>query len=362
MPVELWPAADRMAWEAALKPVDVFDIAGVASRWSEATQHKTELGWGRYLFFLFERAELDPLSTPAERITRERLAAYLAELQRTNRGHTPQNRIQELGDAMRALVPERDWRWILRAASRLRASTVPANDKHTRWRPVEELVAEGFRLMDDAESDQALSALGRALQYRDGLIIVFLGFHTMRLHNLAELEIGRHILEVGEQLILRLFKTKGGQHHEVPVDPRLMVPLRRYLHQHRPVLLRQRGRWYAPPGNALWISKHGSRCSEDTFQNVTRKRTGLSPHMARSCAATTVAVKAPGSVDIIPAILTHSSSKPGERYYNLAGSLEASRAHSAMLDDLFRELRPGRRERRGRRKQRPNPRRYRQEN
>jgi integrase len=104
-------------------------------------------------------------------------------------------------------------------------------------------------------------------------------------------------------------------------------------------LLRQRGRWYAPPGNALWISQHGSRCSEDTLENVTRKRVGLSPHMFRTCAATTVAVKAPGSVSIIPAILTHSSSRPGERYYNLADSLEASRAHNAMLEELFRELR-----------------------
>ena len=84
----------------------------MASRWSEATQHKTELGWGRYLFFLHERSELAPSAGPADRITRERVAAYLAELQRTNRGHTIQNRIQELGDAMRALAPEGDWHWI----------------------------------------------------------------------------------------------------------------------------------------------------------------------------------------------------------------------------------------------------------
>lgn len=338
MPLDLWPAADRAAWEAALKPGDAFDVGGLASRWSGPTQKKTMLGWGRYLFFLYERNELDPMATPAQRITRERLRAYLVELQRTNRGHTPQNRIQELGDALRALSPEGDWRWILQAASRLRANTIPAQNKRERLRPVEELAAEGFSLIEEAESSPGLSMLGRALQYRDGLIVAFLAFHTIRLRNLAELEIGRHILEAGEQYVLRLPKTKSGRFHEVPVDPSLSVPLRRYLHQHRPVLLRRRGRWYAPPGSALWISKHGSRCSADTFENVTRKRVGLSPHMFRSCAATTVAVEAPGSIYIIPAILTHSSSKPGERYYNLASSLEASRAHAAMLEDLIREL------------------------
>jgi integrase len=292
------------------------------------------------------------MATPAQRITMERLHAYLAELQRTNRGHTPQNRIQELGDALRALAPEGDWRWILRAASRLRANTVPAHDKRERLRPAEVLAAEGFRLMEEAETSQGLSALGRALQHRDGLIVALLSFHTIRLRNLTELEIGCHILEAGEHYILNVPKTKSGQCHEVPLDPLLLAPLRRYLHQHRPVLLRQRGRWYAPPEHALWISKHGSRCSSDTFENVTRKRVGISPHMFRSCGATTVAVEAPRSVDIIPAILTHSSSQPGERYYNLASSLEASRAHNGMLEELFHDVRRSHKSRRLRRRPR----------
>ena len=313
---------------------------------------KTVAGYGRYLYFLLLRDELDPLAGPADRITRERVVAYHAELQRTNRGHTIQNRIQELGDAMRALAPEGDWGWILRGAGRLAASTIPAHDKRARLRPIEELVAEGLRLIEEAESNQALSALGRALQYRDGLIVVFLGLHLPRLRNLAELEVGRHVVEVGDQFILRLFETKGGQSYEGPVHPTVAAPLGRYLHQHRQVLLRQRGRWYAPPREALWISKHGSRCSEDTFENVVRKRTGadgrppLSPHLFRSCAATSVAVNAPGSVDIIPAILIHGSPKTSERYYNLASSLEASRAHNALLDELRRDLaRAGRRAR-----------------
>ncbi len=65
----------------------------------------------------------------------------------------------------------------------------------------------------------------------------------------------------------------------------------------------------------------------------------MSPHLFRSAAATSIAVRAPGSVDIIPAVLGHGSPRTAERYYNLAGSLEASRAHSAMLDALQRDLR-----------------------
>jgi integrase/recombinase XerD len=136
LPVVLWPACDQAAWEKALQPGDIFDPGGVASGWPPVTQRKRASGYGRYLFFLDERGELDAVQSPADRITPERLRAYVAELQRTTRGHSIQNRIQELGDAMRALAPEGDWRWILRAASRLRASTVPAINKRARLRPI----------------------------------------------------------------------------------------------------------------------------------------------------------------------------------------------------------------------------------
>src|SRR5690348_2552541 len=73
LPLDPWPTADRAAWQAALRPGDAFDVGGVASGWAQATQNKTMLGWGRFLFFLSERNELDPLATPAERITMERV-------------------------------------------------------------------------------------------------------------------------------------------------------------------------------------------------------------------------------------------------------------------------------------------------
>jgi hypothetical protein len=73
IPVALWPKLDREAWEAALRPSDdIFDARGPASRWSPATRRKTQLGYGRFLFFLDQRGELDPDSFPAARVTRAR--------------------------------------------------------------------------------------------------------------------------------------------------------------------------------------------------------------------------------------------------------------------------------------------------
>jgi site-specific recombinase XerD len=104
-------------------------------------------------------------------------------------------------------------------------------------------------------------------------------------------------------------------------------------------------------GEALWISRDGSPCTEQTFANIIRKRTreagraALSPHLYRSRAARSIAVDASGDVEIIPAVLGHGSPKTAERQYNLAGSREASRDHGRLIDDLRQRLsrRPRRR-------------------
>ena len=88
------------------------------------------------------------------------------------------------------------------------------------------------------------------------------------------------------------------------------------------------------------ISRDGSPRTEQTFANITRKRTceagrpSLSSPLFRSGAARSIAVDAPGDVEIIPTVLGHGSPKAAERQYNLAGSREAARDHGRLIDDL----------------------------
>ena len=97
-------------------------------------------------------------------------------------------------------------------------------------------------------------------------------------------------------------------------------------------------------GDALWVSRDGSPCTEQSFANIIRKRTreagrpALSPHLFRSRAARSIAVDASGDVEIIPAVLGHGSPKTAERQYNLAGSRGASRDHGRLIDDLRQRL------------------------
>jgi site-specific recombinase XerD len=139
-------------------------------------------------------------------------------------------------------------------------------------------------------------------------------------------------------------ETKARLPIEQELSSRLSCAVRRYVDRYRPVLLQASGRWLAPGGDAFWVSRDGSPCSAQTFCNIIEKHAvgphgrPLSPHLFRSMAATAVAIEAPGSIDLIPAILTHRSQRTGEQYYNLAGSLDASHAFNATLDAVRQDL------------------------
>jgi integrase/recombinase XerD len=346
LPITLWPSADRAAWEEAIRPGNPFEDGGVAGAWSPATRHKTIVGYGRYLFFLKDRNELDETARPNERITPERLTAYVEHLRRVNQGHTIQCRIQELGDTMRALAPESDWSFINRAAARLRATTILVRDKRGLLLPIADVIAHGCQMLKRAEENEALSELGRAALYRDGLVLLFLAHHPMRLRNLSSLRIGHQLIKQGPAFVLNIdaSETKTRQSSQQELSERLTFSVRRYIETYRPVLMQAKGRWHTKVLDELWISRDGSPCNPQTLRNIVKKHLvgpngqRISPHLFRTMAATSVSIEAPSEVDVITVILGHRSYRTGERYYNLAGNLDASRAFSATLDSIRKNL------------------------
>src|SRR5215469_17063138 len=80
----LWPEADRRAWKAAQHQGDVLEGGGSAAGWAPHTRTKIEKGYGRWLTWLTGKGLLDPLASPAERVTPDRLAQYVAELRQLN--------------------------------------------------------------------------------------------------------------------------------------------------------------------------------------------------------------------------------------------------------------------------------------
>ena len=341
VPVGEWPADDRQAWEAAQQSGDLLEPGGMAADWRPATWTMAANGYGRWLTWLAaQHAEL--LALPAaERATRERLAAYAADLRAVNGAVTVATRVREIGNALRVLAPQRDWRWVQRAADRLRAQAEPVRDKRPRLQSPERLVALGQALMAQADDAATGWPAERAALHRDGLLIALLAHRPLRARNLVAIRIGQHLVRRGDGwwLVFTPEETKTRVVLEVPWPAELAPALHRHLADHRPVLL-ARGARPDAAREALWVSKQGRQMSGAAIRHQVGARTAaafgrpLSPHLFRDCAATAVAIAAPQRIGIVPRLLGHTTLTTSERHYNLAGSLEAGRRYADTIATL----------------------------
>jgi hypothetical protein len=150
MPIAEWPAADRASWLTALAPGDLLDEGGERARYAAASNRKTEKSYGRWLAWLQYRDLLETETSPAERITPERVGAYVAALSVFNASGTILARLQELHDAAAALDSSRNWHWIRQIAKRVRAQHRPARSKRERMVHVCDLLRLGETLMAEA--------------------------------------------------------------------------------------------------------------------------------------------------------------------------------------------------------------------
>ena len=344
VPLAEWPATDQAAWNAALQPGDVLDPGGVATGWAAATRTIVISGYGRWLTWLAGRDLLDPLLPPAARVTRQRLRDYAEDPRSTVAPFTVATRIEQIGNAMRAMAPEQDWRWIQRAADRLRAGAVSARDKRARLQSPAQLLALGMQLMATAEIAVDNLPVARAKSHRDGLLIALLALRPMRARNLAAIACGQHLVRRGEAwwLLFPAAETKTHRALEFPFPPELAPHLERYMAAYRPVLLARGNHQDQSPVTGLWVSSQGTQMGYAAIGHQVRQRTraafgvALSPHLFRDCAATEIAISAPDQVRLIMPILGHTTLKTSERHYNLAGSLEAGRRYARTIADLRR--------------------------
>jgi integrase len=185
----------------------------------------------------------------------------------------------------------------------------------------------------------ALPLRRRARHYRDGLMIALLATRPLRLANLAQLELGRELVQraAGWWLEIPGAATKSGELIELPFPDDLVEALEIYLAVWRPQPARPER---VAASHALWLTHLGTRISDiHAYINIvahTRDAFGQSvnPHLFRDDAATTIALDNPRQVRIAARLLGHRSFATTERHYNLARMAEAAAAWQDTLDQL----------------------------
>jgi hypothetical protein len=151
-PVDQWPSRDRQRWQEALQAGDLLEHGGCRAQHSSYSNRAMEKGYGRWLAWLDSRNLLDDQVGPADRITPDRVKVYGADLQGENASGTVIARLIELKVMAAIMNPGREWSWIYRMASAIRARHQPARPKRHRLVAIERLFGLGLDLMARAET------------------------------------------------------------------------------------------------------------------------------------------------------------------------------------------------------------------
>jgi integrase/recombinase XerD len=342
LPVNEWPERDQSLWGDIQNSGDILDgTIGTAYHWSNDTREKYRKGYGRWLTYLHTSGTFDDTLLPSERITVERVRGYVAELETQIAEWTKWGRLAELLAVAKAFSPGKDWSWLRGLVRFLETNSHDSKNKLPRLRPAGELAAWGYERMDSIMLEP--SEQDAASHYRDALIITLLiNCPTMRLGNLAMMEIGKHLilLEDGYRLEFARHETKTRKCMSIPVPKSLWPYIDHYLLAIRPQLL--------PTNNTdrLWITRYQKpmkgKTIYDRITKTTEKAFGVSinPHLFRDCAVTTVAIEDPTHIGIAAPILGHTDPRTTEEHYIQANALVAGRKLRSSVDLLKDQLRP----------------------
>ena len=337
LPVREWPDSDRKAWAEACRPGVRLKPGGRASHFAEASLKDFTARYGAYLGFLQRRRVLNLEAGTAAQVTRPNVNAYVAELKERVSSVTTWNCIYKLRRATQLLNPKIDFSWLLEAEQELALVMTPRS-KFDRLVLTTRIVEAGLTMISEAE-EYAKSYFERARSTRNGLMIVILGLTQIRLKNFVELEIGSTFREVNGSwwITVPAGSTKNKRWIEKRIPRSLNRAIELYLNQARPNLIKS-----PSPDNSLWISwRTGMRFTYKNLGTLISKITlrtlgvDVSPHLFRTAAASTAAVKLPGFPHLASALLGHADSRIADEHYKRATSISAANIYGDLIQEYL---------------------------
>jgi integrase len=337
LPFDQWPEADRSAWAAARRPAERLKRGGAASHLKDITCRDLARRYGYFLDYVQQSEGLARDREAAGHVTPDRVDGFLAELQARVGSVTVYGSIYKLRRMAQLLAPGRDFIWLTEIEKDL-ALVMQSRSKFSRLVYSNVLAEAGMTLMAEADAATHRSALARARQFRNGLMVALEALHPIRLKNFAALEIGCTFKKINNAwwIVLPAGETKENRPDERSVDPCLTRWIERYLNIHRP-------RTDDAPAS-LWLSSNnGKPMTYNAVERVIKKTTlatvgvDVSPHLFRTAAASTVAVHAGSNAHLASALLHHTDPAVTEAHYNRATSLSATQAFGALIQTLRRD-------------------------
>jgi integrase len=340
LPLRLWPAADKNAWEAACRPSERLKRGGSASHLKPVTQHDLAQRYGYFLDFLSRSDGLDPKAGAGAQVTPENVGPYVAELKERVSSVTVYGSICKLRRTVQLMAPDRELGWLIEIERDLNFDMRPRS-KSDRLVLTPVLIEAGLTLIAEAERTADLTKLARARMVRNGLMVALLACCPIRLKNFAALEIGRSFVNVKGAwwIVLAGSETKEARPDERAVPDFLNPEIDRYIQTYRPTLARTE-----KVSNALWLtSDYGKPMTYasvgETVVETTRSTIGvrLNPHLFRTSAVSTAALYGGSTPHLGSALLHHTDPSVTEAHYNRATGMSAAQAYASVTQRYRRK-------------------------
>jgi integrase/recombinase XerD len=342
VPCEDWPQADQALWRAVITEGDILDGCGPGANWAPTTKNNTRKAYGYWLHWLGTKGLLSkPVHHPLDRITPERIRAYIGDMKDNAAPLTRFVYILDLLRFVQVVSPDQSWKWLKHVKCRLWNRARPYRDKTSKIRNSSDLFELGLELMNEASGIKCrYNPLQAEVQYRDGLLIALLAARPIRLKNLTAITIGEHLIRIDNiyWLVFEASEIKNHRHFEVHIPEALTANIDEYLADHRPRLLQ------GSKSDSFWISRFGGNLTCNSIRRQIKLHTevafgkAINPHLFRDCAATSIAIHDPEHVWITANILGHNTLATAQKYYDQSRMLEAGRHYQSTITGLHHTL------------------------
>lgn len=337
LPFSQWPASDQAAWTAAHTPSGLFTSGGAFSQSADGSLRLYRQGYAQWLSFLLRTEPEAIAAEPVARLTKARVQGFIDEsIDRGLKLRTIATHLTALRIVLWAFGSGRI-DWLNRAVQRVYQQSNPSQLKKPHPVSGEELFAWSVSRLSELAVTPYRDAVSHAVAWRQALMVGIQISCPVRLRAMVAMTIDKHIVPTGNGFLLKWSAAdmKDRKRREMPLPDPLVLPLRFYLDNWRPILLR--GQF----SDALWISERGVPLSADSYQSglalLTEREFGITlrPHAFRHIAATTIAEKNPAEAGVIRDVLGHATIRTSEMYYNRA----ETRAACGRLQDIVDKVR-----------------------
>ena len=332
LPIAEWPKSDRLGWEDACRPAQRLQRGGAASHLAYVSQADIANRYGLYLNFLQRRGRLDLVLGAVTLVTADNVTEFIAELQARVRSVTVWNSVYKLRRAAQLIAPSGDFGWLAEIEKDIALVMVPRS-KADRLVLVERLVEAGLVLIKEAEMF-GKTPMARAAGVRNGLLIVLLALHPIRIKNFSALAIAESFVNVDGRwwLYVPADDTKSNFVDQRQVPEFITNVVDKYINTHRTVLTRgdaaQRGLWISSTtGQQMTTKNLGTLISKLTRETI---GVDVSPHLFRTAAASTAAVYGGKLPHLASALLGHRDARVTEERYNYAIGFETGDAYASI--------------------------------